>query len=116
MINPPFGTYSPLSGVLLTCSGSTQYADASPNWFHAREYDAANRHASSSVFSEIGSLSSFTPLLLMTQLGAPWISACAYRSPSERYFFTTRSLLEASLPATTRFTSVEKNQRNRSNH
>jgi hypothetical protein len=115
MINAPFGRNSPLCGVLLTCSGSTQYACASANWFQAFEYDAAKIHVSSSVFSEIGMFLSVISIDLTMQLGAPCTSAWAYRSPSFRYFFTTTSFVFASLPATTMFPSFDMNHLNRSN-
>src|SRR3972149_1450403 len=42
-----------------------------------------------------------------TQLGAPWMSACTYRSPSFRCFFTIASFVFASRPPMTRNPSEE---------
>src|SRR3990172_4484601 len=98
----PRGRCSPLSACLLTCSGRTQYAlpEASPA-DQALEWHREKAQASRSVASP-----AFEPSL-MTQEGAPWMSACAYRSPSFRCFLTTASFVFASRPPITRNPSEE---------
>src|SRR3972149_4313632 len=110
MTQAPRPTYSPLSACLLTCSGRTQYAlpDASPA-DHAFDHASANAHASCNVASP-----AFEPSFT-TQLGAPWMSACTYRSPSFRCFFTIASFVFASRPPMTRNPSEDRNQRYASN-
>src|SRR3972149_7844981 len=110
MTQAPRESYSPSSAFLLTCSGRTQNAppDAGPA-DHAFAHASANAHASCSVASP-----AFDPSFT-TQLGAPWRSACAYRSPSFRCFFTTASFVFASRPPITRNPSEETNNRYASN-
>ena len=87
----------------------------SANLFQAREYEAANIHACWSDCSVMSSGLLVMSLLLSMQLGAPWMSACMYRSLSVRYFFTIFSLVFASFPAIVRFPCEVMNHRYCSN-
>src|SRR3970282_2447449 len=99
-----------LSASLLTCSGLTQYAppEARPA-DHAFDHASANAHASWRAASPPSD-----PRFTMHD-GAPWTSACTYRSPSFRCFFTIASFVFASRPPSTRNPSEERNQRYASN-
>jgi len=110
IMKAPLGTNSPDWGVLLTCSGSTQYVCVSANWFQAFEYEAAKMHASSRVCWVMGVGLLRASCCFMMQLGAPWISACTYRSPSVRYFLTRVSLVLASFPAMMRLPVLAMHQ------
>src|SRR5205814_6276415 len=72
-------------------------------------YARANSHASRNVVS--GDLA---PSLITVE-GAPWMSACAYRSPSLRCFLTSWSFVRASRPPRIRCPSEERAQRYASN-